>query len=231
MPPKYIFRIDEFTEHPDAVEQFDNNGQWIPMSIPGYNIRCGGGISGQYWWCDGSRIRLLPEWTPPTGSRPYKTFSTIFCGGNGLRVLYGDAITPAAHEVWHHLRFEWDETRYTSAITNTGPQATLRVHNSGLRWPYMLLPDIYHGPAYPYAGYGGLTGDLPIFLALIALSMRPEVLSTELPKMMRDGQWRTHQNPTGRSDKRGVIVYVYEVEGNRDELEALEHGQLGFYYN
>jgi hypothetical protein len=33
------------------------------------------------------------------------------------------------------------------------------------------------------------------------------------------------------SNKRGVIVYVYAVNGNDDELEAYENGNFGNYYN
>jgi hypothetical protein len=62
----------------------------------------------------------------------------------------------------------------------------------------MLLPDIYHGPPYSAPGYGGLTGDLPIFLGLLALSMKPDRLMTELPRLMQDGDWGEHQ----RHDKR-----------------------------
>jgi hypothetical protein len=63
----------------------------------------------------------------------------------------------------------------------------------------MLLPDIYHGPHYSAAGYGGLTGDLPIFLSLLALSMKPSRLAEELPKLMKDGDWVEHQKSHGRA--------------------------------
>jgi hypothetical protein len=32
-------------------------------------------------------------------------------------------------------------------------------------------------------------------------------------------------------DKRGVIVYVYALDNNEEELRALEDGDLGNYYN
>jgi hypothetical protein len=115
----------------------------------------------------------------------------------------------------------------------------------------MLLPDIYHGPAYSAPGYGGLTGDLPIFLALMAFSMKPDRLPTQLPKLMRNGDWVTHERSHGRTchtrpnflllnftdprdigvDKRGLIVYVYAYNGNKDELEGYEDGSYGNYFN
>jgi hypothetical protein len=57
----------------------------------------------------------------------------------------------------------------------------------------MLLPDIYHGPPYSAPGYGGLTGDLPIFLGLLALSMKPDRLMTELPRLIQRHDKRTSQ--------------------------------------
>jgi hypothetical protein len=61
----------------------------------------------------------------------------------------------------------------------------------------MLFPDIYHGPEYPYAGYGGLTGELTLFLALVAFSMGPNRLAADLPNMVKDGEWMVHTNPHG----------------------------------
>jgi hypothetical protein len=57
----------------------------------------------------------------------------------------------------------------------------------------MLLPDIYHAPARTQdQNYGGLTGELPILLALIALSMPPSYLPQILPNMFAGGAWQVH---------------------------------------
>jgi hypothetical protein len=194
----FVFRIDEFTEHPQAIQQFDGSGRWCPVAIPGYNIRINGGVSGQWYHCDNQKIRLLSQWRPADGEAPYKTFSTIYSDGHGFHVLRGDATNPPQSETWQDLSFDWDETTLSSALTNAGANRSLRLHNPNARWPRMLLPDIYHGPEYPESHYGGLRGDLPIFLALIALSMRPELLSTQLPKMMVNGEWVEHERSHGR---------------------------------
>jgi hypothetical protein len=130
---------------------------------------------------------------------PYKTFSTIYSDGHGFYVLRGDATNPPDSESWHDLWFDWDETTLSSALTNVGTRRALRVQDPKSRWPRMLLPDIYHGPHYSAAGYGGLTGDLPIFLSLLALSMKPSRLAEELPKLMKDGDWVEHQKSHGRA--------------------------------
>jgi hypothetical protein len=195
---KFYFRIDEFTEHPEAIEQFDKNGRWCPVAISGYNIRIDGGISGQWYHCDGESIHHVSNWRPAGGEAPYKTFSMIYSDGHGLHVLRGDATNPLQSETWQDLSFDWDETTLSSTLTNAGARRSLRVHNPNARWPRMLLPDIYHGPEYPGSHYGGLTGDLPIFLALVALSMRPERLAAQLPRMMEDGEWIEHERSHGR---------------------------------
>jgi hypothetical protein len=169
------------------------------MALPGYNIpKNGVGASGQWWYCDRNRIHLLRGWSPPEDTKPYKSFSTVYSDGHGFHVMQGDATNPSPNEAWHLLWFDWDETTLSSALTNAGTSRRLRVQNPSARWPRMLLPDIYHGPDYSAAGYGGLTGDLPIFLALIAFSMRPNRLVAQLPRLMVDGDWTEHQRSHGR---------------------------------
>jgi hypothetical protein len=231
----FFFRIDEFIEHPEAIEQYDQDGRWIPMALAGYNIRQHGlGVSGQWWHCDGQKIRPKSNWSPPAGSVPYKIFSTIYSAGHGFHVLRGDATDPPEGETWHDLSFDWDETTLSSALTNAGFSRSLRVHNPNSRWPRILLPDIYHGPEYSGTDYGGLTGELAIFLALIALSMKPDRLRTQLPKMMADGEWKEHQGSHHRKflleyDHRSRIPLTYHThrrqQARGDCLRLLARGK------
>jgi hypothetical protein len=167
------------------------------MTVAGYNVRIRGGVSGKWWFCNKTNIQEMSNWTP-NGTSPYKTFSTFFGSGHGFWVLRGDATNPPNDECWHHLRFDHHPIDYSSSLSNAGQQAALRCQGSSAWWPHMLLPCIYHGPPYDYQGYGGLTGDLPIFLSLLALSMRPEMLAQGLPSLMQNGDWTTHQNAHGR---------------------------------
>jgi hypothetical protein len=198
--PQFIFRIDEIRERSDAPASIDNEGNWIPIAVTGWNERkgAGHGISHQWYWCDGSKIRLMRNYTPPDGARPYSTFSMFYSGGHGFWVLRGDATSPPEGDAWHRLLFEHNQQDYSSAVTNAGTHATLQVQRPDAKWPRMLLPDIYHGTAYSNPGYGGLTGDLPIFLSLLAFSMSPGKLATDLPAMMKDGDWKAHHNQSGR---------------------------------
>jgi hypothetical protein len=191
-------------------------------------------------------IQRLPGTNPPAHSSHYKTFSTIYSAGHGFHILEGDANSSVNGNSWHDLWFDWNDQTLASALTNAGSQRALRVHDPHAWWPHNLLPNIYHGPAYVAKGFGGLTGELAIFLALIAMSMEPEMLLNELPRLTQSGQWGAHGCPHGRqsfslfvnqitnicvgSDKRGVVVYVYTWGNNQDELKALEDGRRGCYY-
>lgn len=271
--PKFFFRIDEFSQDPNYTM---SHGNGLPNSQGLYVRRPGHGITGQWWICDGNQTRSLPSWHPPQGSTSYSVFSTMFIAGHGFCILRGDAMNPSNDEAWHNLRFDHDEMTGPSALTNAGQDATLLWQNPKSRWPHMLLPSIYHAPK-PQGNpnppveadapgdlgtpeeenilgasnaqeiFGGLTGDLPIFLALLAFSMKPERLATELPRLMNDGRWRTHSRSHGRKyiirryerqeliqilgiHQRGVIVYVYAYNDNHQQLNELEYGRLGMYY-
>jgi hypothetical protein len=108
-----------------------------------------------------------------------------------------DATNPGSGEAWNRLLFDHHEDTYESHLSSKGAHPTLKIHHPESRWVPMLLPDIYHGPAYPHEGYDGLTGDLSIFLALIAFSMSPHRLATEVPNMVEDGEWTTHDRSHG----------------------------------
>jgi hypothetical protein len=72
----------------------------------------------------------------------------------------------------------------------------LRVQRRDQAWPRLLLPDIYHTPTLtPHQQYGGLTGELPIFLALIAFSTSRDWLPNVLPTVFQNGAWVLHQHP------------------------------------
>lgn len=141
----------------------------------------------------------------------YNTFSVFFVAGRGFQVLRGDATLPTPEERWRCLRFQHKDGH--SIVTNAGDQEAMRFHQEGAQWPAMLLPDIYHGRGTRSQSRGGLTGELPIFLALIALSMPASYLPAWLPDMFRTDTsgWRFHGLTKQWVHKRGVVVNVWAV--------------------
>lgn len=154
-------------------------------------------MSGIWWYCNGTQIYRINN--APSETQRYKTYSMYYSGGYGFWVLKGDALSPQRDATWQPLRFDHDPTDgYSSYLTNVAENRTLQCQRADQRWPHMLLPNIYHGTETPYAQYGALKGELPIFLALIAFSMRQEYLPATIPLMFTNRHWNTHMNPHGR---------------------------------
>lgn len=194
----YIFRMDEVREHPNVRETLDSNGYWTPSCEAGHNQPAAEGVSGTWWMCNGNQIWPLPENGLPRDTRPWKTYSMFFSGGCGFRVMLGNATNPDAGEVYHPLAFEHhDNDGCSSYLTHVMDQPTLRCHREDQQWTRMLLPNTYHGPVTTEQQFGGLKGELPIFLALIAFSMQPQNLATYLPAMLHNGVWQQFNMQNG----------------------------------
>lgn len=142
-------------------------------------------------------MRSVPSDSLPHPLNHFKTYTVFYSGGRGFWVLYGDGTNPPQDQAWHPLRFDNTATDKTSYLTQTGNGDTLRCHRSDQLWAHMLLPNIYHGPRTQNLNHGGLTGELPIFLALIAMSMEPTNLQSWLTSMFTGQRWQTHSLPNG----------------------------------
>lgn len=185
-------------ESQNADPCFDHWGHWVPSHRPGDNFIENEGVSGIWWICDGNRIYRFDQNKLPVGTTHYKTYSVFFSGGGGLRILYGDATNPRAGDAYRSLGFYHNEADgFSSSLTNVLQEATLRCQRADQAWVNMLLPNTYHGPITTTPGYGGLKGELPIFLALIALSMPAASLYEQLPRMFQNGAWQVHNGRYG----------------------------------
>ena len=136
------------------------------------------------------RIYEMSEADLPTGRKHYKTFSAFYIGGHGFRIMEGDATNPTPGNAYHPLGFEHhDDDGYSSSLTNAVQGTQLRCHRADQAWVSKLLPSTYYGAPQGGHGQGGLKGDLPIFLALMALSMPETYVRTYLPHMYSNGAW------------------------------------------
>lgn len=193
------------------------------------------------------RIYEMSEADLPTGRRHYKTFSAFYIGGYGFRIMEGDATNPTPGNAYHPLGFEHhDDDGYSSSLTNAVQGTQLRCHRADQAWVSKLLPNTYYGAPQGGHGQGGLKGHLPIFLALMALSMPETYVRTYLPHMYSNGAWLPDAWQTlglnyGRADKRGVVVKVYSVpigdrrdrrdrRTNDEAIRCLEEGQGQRYF-
>jgi hypothetical protein len=197
---RFLFRIDEIHESTTAPTIVTKQGHWQPSTAAEDNVRRGGGISGDWWLCGSHQISPVPDVSTGLleGAGFYRAVSMYYAEGYGFWVGHGDA-TSSSFGLWRGLTFEHDEKDYSSFLTTAGTSSTLRCQRPDQQWPRMLLPDIYH--TYPMATnhtYGGLKGDLSMFLALIAFSMHSSDLSNYICGMYLEGRWQVHDLPHGR---------------------------------
>ncbi|KAH6866606.1 heterokaryon incompatibility protein-domain-containing protein [Alternaria rosae] len=213
---QFTFRIDEILFLPDPV--------WGKP----YFTRGEPGISGAWWMC-GSLIHRIPEL--PGWFRHFDT-TTVYYRSEKFAVAHGDR-TGATGEFdgeWHDLGFFHNDKDFSSSLHIRGTNPTLRCQRSGSSWPRFLLPSGHHGPIDTSQRYGGLRGSLSIFLALLALSVRPNELEAVLPTLRNNGQWCFPAYANRRLENRGVVVYVYcgTAPGSTSEdLQAYENGAYG----
>lgn len=214
-----------------------------------------GGISGQFWYCDGIFMRQVAH--VPPDCVLFKMFSVYHhegiiwaAKGDAIARKIGDGDDDTQDEVtddeeapggedegWHRLSFDHDdEQTYSSHITNAGQNTRLRTQRPDQTWPKMLLPESYHAPeasrtSAQYTQYGGLTGELPLFLALIAFSVPPAHVEWVFKNCFQSAIWRAHSGDHIREDGRGMVVRVYSLPGRTEELEYYENGAWGKYFN
>lgn len=148
--------------------------------------------------CDGSHIKILDDNNLLKRAKPYKTYSAYYCDGMGFQLLRDNATQTKREEGWLPLSFDHDKTDYSSYLTNARYEPGLHCHRSDQKWMNMLLPDVYHDRWEVSAPYGGLKGELAVFLALIAFSIPVDSLLTYLPAMFHGGKWQQYNMANGR---------------------------------
>lgn len=149
------------------------------------------------WLCDGWQIKILDDSNLLRRARPYKTYSVYYCHGKGFQVLRDNATSTRREEGWLPLSFEHDKTDYSSYLTNARYEPALHCHRTDQTWMSMLLPDVYHDRWEVPAPYGGLKGELAIFLALIAFAIPVDDLQRYLPAMFQSGVWQQYDMLNG----------------------------------
>jgi hypothetical protein len=153
-----------------------------------------------------------------------------YAEGSGFWVLKGDGRAPPSDDDWHKLRFDTYDSRGSSYLTNAGQLSTLHVQPYSEHWAHLLLPDIYHSRTLATREQpGGLTGELPIFLGLMAFTTTQENLQGVLPYTFSGGRWITHNWQTTRTHKRGLVVTVYALNTPGSTPTDLYHYECGTY--
>ncbi|TKA72590.1 hypothetical protein B0A49_03443 [Cryomyces minteri] len=153
--------------------------------------------------------------------------------GDSYSNAEGDDATPLTD--WRRLRFDyWGDVSIASVA---GAEDRLRVQRNDQAWVRALLPEGYHAerPESQTSELqrGGLIGDLPIIISLLAYSMPETSVPYRLPEMFRNGRWVFQHGGSldehGRTDGRGVIVRVWPnpPHSGDNDLRNYEKGDYG----
>ncbi|KAI7206589.1 hypothetical protein KC343_g3015 [Hortaea werneckii] len=134
---------------------------------------------------------------------------------------------------WSTMSFSLG-TSYASYAGQRQQQQRLHCRRRDQLWATQLFTDIYTAQQENRnPQYGGLNGELPLLIALLALTMPPEYLPTYLPQCIGH-TWNVYPPNTlprgcGWIDRRGLVVRVLYDPGTTSaaDLRALEIGGLG----
>ena len=93
---------------------------------------------------------------------------------------------------WKIMHFDWPaDNTYTSSVTARGEHPNLRLQGRDQPWVEQLIPERYFAaPNYRVLAarphnFGGMTGELPIMIALIAFSVRSNQVHAALTHCIR----------------------------------------------
>ncbi|KAK4970498.1 hypothetical protein LTR28_014125, partial [Elasticomyces elasticus] len=145
-------------------------------------------------------------------------------------------------EDWSRMNFYYPtrnlEPRDAAYATFAGEDSRMRFqHREQLAWINRLLPDRYHAEHTHISttgtrAFGGLIGELPMIIALIAFSVRSHRVVDALQYCMVRPRWRSHPRAPreGWTDQRGMVVRVFHNPQDldtRSKLPDFERGQYG----
>jgi hypothetical protein len=255
-------------ETQDHIPNEDRNGQWQPPRGKGRNAIAGVGPS---FFCDGTRIQPVTQ-IPTANVTAFQTYS-IYYNQGGFWILNYDA---TAHQVgdgldndslsndgrrtsdtrddtnwssWRMLSFEHPEGTTISNVCYGGDKTRLRSQSQSQRWVYVMFPTTYH--SVNTTGQGGLNGELPIILGLLAFSIDHRQIAWMFQNCFQNGSWtrNLHSGNHGSKfyvpwlrillltsigvDRRGMVVRVYSYPpySSNEYLVAYERGQYGTIFS
>jgi len=130
-----------------------------------------------------------------------------------FRTTPGDASARSLYEcgeVWHHLRFHHAPGNI-SIVDHAGEEDYLAGSNARCPWRKQIIPQAYECQDDNAGESGGLAGNRPILIALVAFSCSRSELHNVLTRdeSWKNRNWIRHERRTGRREKRGMVVTVY----------------------
>lgn len=213
--------MDEVRENPDIRPEYYLS-RWLPPRQ--LSQRIPENPTGPTYWYDGWRIA---RYTMPVETDSHRTFTIYLDESHSFWIVPFDA---TRHSVvanqydWRELSFCHNDS-YTPNSTYAcygGEYPQLCSQRRSQLWPPVLFPLRYHVPYEQIKPddelqYGGLIGELPILLALIAFSVPSTEVNDILPQCIGQVPWQVHSRALGR----GCKCYSCLL---REEVESSYHG-------
>ncbi|KAK4565845.1 hypothetical protein LTR86_003694 [Recurvomyces mirabilis] len=139
-----------------------------------------------------------------------------------------------APDDWSKLSFDHIDRGRSYAGVDKEYQ-DLAVIQEDSHWPDQLLPDTYGADERTDTPRrGGLVGDLPLLIALMAFSLPPNDVTAYLPPCIASPSWRVYgpnqfSRGAGWRNQRGIVVKVYYDSDlvTEEELSEYEDGRRG----
>lgn len=274
----YYFAVQNMGHRPDATERVTRRGFWFPSRRLGYNIS----TFTRFFHHTPNSTECVTG--VPQGSVPWKSFSLYHLRGklvhvnlNATRQKIGTgrddnrSPTPKSgssdeddddvirYYDWEELSFdtvpESPRCHLASYAGHRREHPRLRVRRPAQEWVQHFLPDRYHPEQVLQADQGGgMIGELPLLIAIAAMSQPPAQWETLLPETVAGTRIQlsqsqraniergsackcnnrqccrksVHSLQAGREGK-GVVVTIFTIPtGTRPaDLERLERGHWG----
>ncbi|OJD33050.1 uncharacterized protein BKCO1_3400066 [Diplodia corticola] len=222
----FYVRVVGIEPRRDARPREPVRGVWLPP-VGRHSVM----VSSQLFCFNGAAVYdMTNSQHPPQGSQVFSTCSVYHYSSTFWALNYDvtqHAVDQGEHSDWNHIGFDYGDGRMN--WVGIGGQHRRLDRQCDQPWVHSLFPE-NHQP-YEFSvdrRYGGLSGELPVIIAFIAFSIRPEWLIHALSSCMRRGQWSGHEQRHGRIDGRGVVVTVYTAPGmsTRAQLREFEASRI-----
>lgn len=222
--PSFLFIVNDLTtnddpDQPGSIPQRRINGRWHPPEVPqGFYAQQPGDVyrwsngavtlaGGYYWTAQSTENANGTIYTNGSNGgfiwpQYYRAATVFFCNRFDLFfTAVGDAGTRVMadcgpEETWQPLTFLHENNN--SYVQHAGDEEHLAVRQAA--WLEQLLPNAYRRESRSGPSTGGLSGLLPIIIALVAFSCATEdfyrILIDE--RAWRGHRWVPHSRPHGR---------------------------------
>ncbi|TKA71289.1 hypothetical protein B0A55_07590 [Friedmanniomyces simplex] len=193
--PEYYFTLAVMAPHPRAIPRVAPDDRWKPPKIRGNNRK---GPATMYH--HNGQI-TAPVDALPGSSQIYKQYS-----------IYHDHAYIWAVPFDASLHKELPQSRSYAGLHLESQH--LHIRRSTQTWPDQILPDPYRATRLTHSeSHGGLNGELPLLIGLMALALPSTFVLTGLPSCI-DNPWRVYPiseiaRGAGWQHRRGLVVTVY----------------------